>query len=82
MVILREYNIYNDISKFKRGDIVKIAIPGENFWTKIKTISKTTGNIVATIDNKLMTHYPIKTIKFKVKNILDVWEENKKIKKK
>ena len=82
MVILREYNIYNDIPKFKGGDIVKIAIPGENFWTKIKTISKTTGNIVATIDGKLMTPYPNKTIKFTVKNILDVWKENIKITKK
>ena len=82
MVIQRECNIFNDISKFKRGDIVKIAIPCENFWTKIKTISKTTGNIVATIYSKLMTPYPIKTVKFKVKNILDVWKENKKITKK
>ena len=81
MVLLREYNIYNDILKFKIGDIVKITIPGENFWTKIKTISKTTGYITATINNKLITPYPHKTIKFNVKNILDVWKENKKITK-
>ena len=82
MVLLREYNIYNDILKFKIGDIVKITIPGENFWTTIKTISKTTGYITATINNKLITPYPFKTIKFKVKNILDVWKDNKKNNKK
>ena len=76
MVLLREYNIYNDILKFKIGDTVKITIPGENFWTTIKTISKTTGYITATIENKLITPYRFKTIKFNVKNILDVWKNN------
>ena len=75
MVLLREYNIYNDLTKFKIGDIVKISFPGENFWTTITTISKTTKYIASTIDNKLITPYPNKTIKFKVENILDIYKE-------
>ena len=77
MVLLREYNKYNDISKFKKGDNVIITIPGESFWTIIKTISNTTGFITATIDYKLIKHLPHKTIKFKVTNILDIY--NKKM---
>ena len=71
MVLLRACNIYNDASKFKKNDTVKITIPGEYFWTTIKTKSKTTNNITATINNKLITPYPSKTIKFNVKNIFD-----------
>ena len=77
MVLLQKYDIYNDITKFKIGNINKISFPGQNFWTTITTISKTSKNIAAKIDNKLMTPYPNKTIKFKVENILDRYKEKK-----
>ena len=79
MVLLRKYNIYNDITKFRIGDIVKISFPGENFWTTITIISKTTKKISETIDNKLIRPYPNKTIKFKVENILDIYKKSNKL---
>ena len=77
MVLLQKYDIFNDITKFKIGDIFKISFPGENFWTNITTITKTTKKFSAKIVNKLMTPYPNKTIKFKVENMLDIYKDKK-----
>ena len=49
---------YEDLQKLKNGDVVKVCVEGERFWTTIKEIHGDDANtIVAIVDNDLVrTH--------------------------
>jgi TusA-related sulfurtransferase len=49
---------YEDLQKLKKGDIVKVCVEGERFWSTIKEIHEDDANtVVAIVDNDLVrTH--------------------------